>query len=802
MSAANRDRSRRQLGRFGPFAALALLATLVGCIGAWMALDLQAAARAYLAGEAGWSLGQQRAVYQMHRYAETGDAEHREHALGALERLDAARQARLALQARPVAERQARDHLLASGIDAPDVQALLRFPRLLHAIPHVAAALETWRGMDPWIVRLRELAEELEAAWQAPETSQLRIGSIRDELSFIQETLADQAMRFNASLNQGARWMTETLQLIAIFVIVFIAILSMLVFRRITNRIARSQHRFWTTFEQAPVGMALVDADGSIDRANDALTRFLQRRRSELRGKPLAHFADARDRGALRKLIAGAERGDGLPQDLQARYVLPDGRTVWGKLSVADLGENPRGRHLRVAVLEDISEARNLSDELHYQAAHDQLTGLANRREFERHVNQLLHEPDLDTTSHALCMIDLDQFKVVNETFGHLAGDALLVRLSERMKTCLREGDVLARLDGDEFGVALPHCSLETAIDVAQRLRDVIREFRFTWEGRTLSVSASIGLVEVHEYTSDAHQLMQNVDLACHQAKDAGRNQVFVHSETQQASVKRQHDMDWVQRINEALDAQRLDFHAQLIAPSDPGDWRCELLLRLRDDADRLHTASRFMEAAERFHVARSIDRWVIERALQLVRIHRKRFPRVVSWHINLSGQSVDCEIMLPRIIRQIELEGVPPELLCFEITESAAIHSLEEAKRFFTALREIGCEVALDDFGKGLSTFDYLKQLPVDLVKIDGGFVRELAHSELDHAMVRSIQEIARIAGKQTIAESVESIELILRLKQIGIDFLQGHAIHNPQAVEDLEIPETPQRADSDQSA
>jgi len=444
-----------------------------------------------------------------------------------------------------------------------------------------------------------------------------------------------------------------------------------------------------------------------------------------------------------------------------------------------------------VAVLEDISESRNLSAELAYQAAHDQLTGLANRREFERELNHLLHDTGSSSGRHALGLIDLDQFKVINDTFGHLAGDALLVRLAERMQHCLRDGDLLARLDGDEFGVMLRNCGIETATQVANRLRDAIGEFRFSWEEMPMNVSASIGIIEINGSNRDAAMLMQRVDLACYEAKDLGRNQVCVHTESRASSIKRRVEMSWVNRINEAIAANRLRFHGQLIAPAAGDDWRCELLVRLEDADGKLHTANLFMDAAERYHVARAIDKWVVGNALQRIQSLRSRVPGMKTWHINLSGQSVDCEMVLPELLARIKAHDIAPECLCFEITESAAIHSLEEAHRFFSALRELGCQVALDDFGKGLSTFDYLKQLPVNLVKIDGSFVRELAHSELDHAMVRSIHEVAKIAGMRTIAESVESIELILRLKQIGIDYLQGHAIHSPQPLSALVIPD-----------
>jgi EAL domain-containing protein (putative c-di-GMP-specific phosphodiesterase class I) len=332
------------------------------------------------------------------------------------------------------------------------------------------------------------------------------------------------------------------------------------------------------------------------------------------------------------------------------------------------------------------------------------------------------------------------------------------VRLTERMSACLREGDLLARLDGDEFGILLRNCSLDTAVEVLERIRTVIATFGFQWEERPVPISASMGLVPLEDDDRDAATLLQQADIACHEAKDLGRNRLQVHSEADGASSRRHEEMDWVQRINQALSDDRLKLHAQLIQPMEGRASRCELLIRLVGDEGELHTAARFMEAAERFHIARNVDRWVIDHALAAIREHAPLLPWIASWHINLSGQSVDSTTMLSEITEGIAKHGVDPRKLCFEVTETAAIRSLDEARDFFDALRALGCEIALDDFGKGLSTFDYLKQIPVDLVKIDGGFVRELVHSELDHAMVRSIHEIARIAGLKTVAESVKA--------------------------------------------
>lgn len=783
--------------RFAPFIGLSVVMAGFSMMIAVGVIDLLAAGRAYVGGESIWSRAHHSAVFHLDRFAETGDPERLSRARSSLEVPLTDRLARIELD-RPAPDfDRARALFLQADNHPDDVPRMVRLFRYFRNWPEFSRAVELWAEADVWIVRLAQLADELERLWNSPAQNTEQIASIRSEISLISRTLDDKAREFSTAVNEGSRWLSRLVFWISLCSLALLVTLLIALFIWAMRGVRRSQRRFWNTFEHAPVGMALIDGEGQLMDANDSLCRFLERDQDELIAASLTQFCDARDRSVLRRTLSERTRSAHPLLNLESRYLRPDGSLAWGKLSIAPLGEEIRGHGLFVAVLEDISESRSLSAELAYQAAHDQLTGLANRREFERELNHLLHDSGSSTGRHALGLIDLDQFKVVNDTFGHLAGDALLVRLAERIHHCLRDGDLLARLDGDQFGVILRNCGIETATRIANRLRDAVGEFRFSWEERPINVSASVGIVEINGSSRDASLLMQRVDLACYEAKDLGRNQVCVHAESRASSIKRRQEMSWVNRINEAIAANRMRFHGQLISPTSGDDWRCELLVRLEDAEGKLHTASVFMEAAEHYHVARTIDRWVVANALERIKTLRTRHPRIGTWHINLSGQSVDCEIVLPELLDQIKAHDIEPGILCFEITESAAIHSLEEARRFFTALRDLGCQVALDDFGKGLSTFDYLKQLPVDLVKIDGSFVRELAHSELDHAMVRSIHEVARIAGKRTIAESVESIELILRLKQIGIDYLQGHAIHNPAPLSRLEAPPLDDPAD-----
>lgn len=777
--------------RLVPAALLAASMTALAVVTLVVALDLMSAARAYVAAESHWSRATGSALLFLSRFTESGQPEHLQRARQQLEIPLAGRRARQALNATPPDLEAARRGFLAGNNHPDDIDRMVRLFQRIRGWPHFEEAVALWARSDGVLDRLFSIADELQRAASASGSGRplpaSRLRSIRDELDMIAISLHDMAGDFAQAVSAGGRWLGRAALIGGLIALSVIAAGIAMLFGWASRGVRRSEQRFWNSFEQAPVGMALILRDGTIQQANDALCRFFGCDRTQLVGARLTQLSDGRDRPLLKRTLNELLDSSRPLIGLDSRYLFQESTPVWGKLSIAPLDEDTRSGGSLIAVIEDISESRSLADELAYQASHDQLTGLGNRREFERELTLLLRQAAIDRQHHALVLVDIDQFKIVNDTLGHQAGDALLVRLTERLAGGLRENDLLARLDGDEFGILLRDCDLETATEIAGRVRRAIDEFHFAWEDRPVSISASLGLVAIDHETADPALLMQRADLACHEAKDQGRNRLVVYSATASDSSRRQVEMRWVNRVQRAITDNQLRFHAQLICPSEGEGWRCELLVRLEDEHGRVHPAASFIDAAERFHIARAVDRWVVPRAIAEVARHASRLPGIEAWHINLSGQSVDRESMLHEIIDQIKRSEVAPGRLCFEITESATMHSLDQAREFFHALRELGCQVALDDFGKGLSTFDYLKQLPVDLVKIDGGFVRELAHSELDHAMVRSIHEVARIAGLRTIAESVESVELAMKLRQIGIEYLQGHAIHHPEPLDEL---------------
>ncbi len=440
-----------------------------------------------------------------------------------------------------------------------------------------------------------------------------------------------------------------------------------------------------------------------------------------------------------------------------------------------------------VLVFHDVSESRELNRRLSYHASHDVLTGLVNRREFESRLERALKSAKARETSYALCYIDIDQFKIVNDTCGHSAGDALLGQVGALLKSKVRWRDTLARLGGDEFGVLLESCSLEEALRTAETLREAIRNFRYTWEDRTFRLGASLGVVPITAENEDIASVLSAADSACGAAKESGRNRVHCFEENDIDLMRRRREMQWAARINNALEESRFELFRMAIQPlqeEDAGE-HFELLLRMRDESGKIVAPDQFIAAAERYGITPSIDRWVIDSAFRWLVSEADERRRLTMCSINLSGQSLGDDKFLPFVIEQFHRSGIDGSKICFEITETAAIANFSQASRFIQALKELGCKFALDDFGTGLSSFGYLKHFPVDFLKIDGSFVKGMLHDPIDREMVRSINEIGHLTGKKTIAEWAENAEIIALLRGLGVDYAQGYGVSQPQRVQ-----------------
>lgn len=442
-----------------------------------------------------------------------------------------------------------------------------------------------------------------------------------------------------------------------------------------------------------------------------------------------------------------------------------------------------------VLVFHDVTEQRRMGHEMNFRATHDELTGLVNRAEFDKRLTRVLGEAHEHDSSHALMYIDLDQFKLVNDACGHSVGDQLLCQVTSLLQGCVRARDTLARLGGDEFGVILEHCNVDQAHRVAQDICDQMGEFRFVHDGRRFRIGTSIGLVPLDKRWANTAAVLQAADTSCYAAKEAGRNRVHAWYDTDQAMRARKGEMQWASRLEQALDENRFILYGQRIAPihHHAQGLHCEVLIRLRDTDGSIIPPGAFLPAAERFHMASRIDRWVVRHVFEWLAQQGEALDQIDTIAVNLSGQSIGDPTFHHYMQELIAETSVDVRKLCLEITETSAITNLADAGAFIDGMRQRGVRMALDDFGSGASSFGYLKNLPVDYLKIDGQFIKALVHDPLDQATVRCFCEVARVLGIRTIAEFVETEATLHELRKLGVDHAQGYLVHKPQPLHEL---------------
>ncbi len=437
-----------------------------------------------------------------------------------------------------------------------------------------------------------------------------------------------------------------------------------------------------------------------------------------------------------------------------------------------------------VTVFRDVTDSRAMEKRLSFLATHDPLTRLLNRYAFEQHMKRVLEDARENGTHHVLCYMDLDQFKVVNDTCGHVAGDAMLQMISKLLQKNLRKSDTLARLGGDEFGLLLEDCTLKRAEILTVKICEAIKEFRFSWDDKTFSTGVSVGIAAITDETSSIDLALSAADAACYVAKDMGRNRVHVHMADDEEIAKRQGEMQWVTEIESAIEEGRLYLHRQSILPLSEKDLELdhfEILLRMRDKKGKDIPPGAFLPAAERFALMPMLDRWVIRNTMIWLEDAQNRGKCLGLCSINLSGHSLGDGGLKNFIIEHLRSHNIPAEKVCFEITETAAVSRLDQAIHFIAEMRDLGCRFALDDFGTGMSSFAYLKNLPVDFLKIDGSFVRDMLEDPVDCGMVESINQIGHLMGLKTIAEYVENDKIRQRLVEIGVDYAQGYGVARP---------------------
>jgi len=566
--------------------------------------------------------------------------------------------------------------------------------------------------------------------------------------------------------------------------------------KAVEMQLSAEKEKAQVTLQSIGDAVLTADADGRVEYLNPVAEELTGWTTAEVQGRPVSEVF---------QIVNEATRQ---PLDSPILRCLREGRTVelaeptllinrrLQEVSIQDSAAPIRDRAGTligaVMVFHDVSQERRLQRALTYQATHDQLTGLMNRREFENRLADALQAARQDENlGHVLMYLDLDQFKVVNDTCGHEAGDRLLKQVTSIVQTRIRTTDTLARLGGDEFGVLLQDCTLESAQRTAEGLRQAIRDFRFVWQERIMNVGVSIGLAEINGHADTLATVMSAADVACYSAKDSGRNRVQTYK--QGRAPERLREMQWVSRINRACEEDQLVLLAQTIVPirADVDKLKhFELLLRMRDENGALVQPSEFIPAAERFNLMPAVDRWVVRRACSRLAHrrsdHGKREPFTLS--INISGTTLNDEQFLDFVIAEMAAADVSAGALCFELTEAAAMTSLAAATHFIRELRSRGCRFALDDFGSGLSSFIFLKNLPVDYLKIDGQFMHNVTHDRIDRSMVEAIAQIGDTMGIRTIAERVDSADVLARLADIGIQYAQGNYIGEPQPVEILD--------------
>ncbi|HTM69552.1 MAG TPA: EAL domain-containing protein [Luteimonas sp.] len=548
---------------------------------------------------------------------------------------------------------------------------------------------------------------------------------------------------------------------------------------RMSHRFRESEQRFRALNDLLPALVLLArPSDGSVLYANQAACARLG---DGVVGVGLdALFEDP----ALRRRLR-AEDGGARWDNVEAVLVSLGADRFWVSTSIARVRVGDEERMLMVAT--DISEQRQLTELLGYQASHDNLTELYNRREFERQVRRALQAAGGGPAS-ALLYIDLDQFKLINDTSGHLAGDQLLSQLAMVMSEIVAPGDMLARLGGDEFGVLLHEADTAGALALAERLRLRIEAHIYAWEQRTYTISASIGVVMLDEPGMTLREALAQADTACYLAKEHGRNRIHLFSGDDDETIRRRGEMEWANRLRWAIEEGRLLLDYQEVRPlrDDAAceDPHLELLLRLRDEDGRVVAPGAFLPAAERYGLVPQLDRWVIAEAIaHFDQLHASgRAPGRCS--LNLSAASLEDEGLADYVLDLIHRHGVPPSRLCFEITETEAVRNLARAVRFIERLRAFGCLVALDDFGAGMSSFGYLKNLPVDIIKIDGSFIRDIEADPMSRSIVDAITEIGHERGLEVVAEWVGDERTIEILRALRVDYGQGFALHRPEPV------------------
>lgn len=541
--------------------------------------------------------------------------------------------------------------------------------------------------------------------------------------------------------------------------------------------------------ESLTEGIVVTDVQGHIEYMNAAAEALAGVTRIEAQGRrfeDVVGLVDETERRAIADPVRHAiESGTAVHAPRRALLVARDSgeeRAIQPLTSpLRDAAGLVTGA---VVLLHDVTELRGMTRQMSYQATHDALTGLVNRREFERRLDEALEAARQGDGAHVLCYLDLDRFKVVNDTSGHLAGDSLLREVAKILRDAVRDSDTVARIGGDEFGLLLLGCPLEKARQIADDICRAIAEHRFVWRDKVFSIGVSVGIVELSRESGTMDELLAAADSACYVAKRRGTGQVAVYSARDEAAARHSGELQWLHRLQSALKDNRFQLYHQPIVPAlgaNGGGPALEVLVRLRDATGTDIAPGAFMHAAERYRLSTFIDRWVVQTTLAALGRGAIQTPPGRTVAINISGQTLGDTQFLEFVVDCFDRTGVAPARVCFEISEAAVSANLEQARRFIQVLHGMGCQFALDDFGAGAGSFVNLKTLPVDFVKIDGSFIRNLGSDPVNQAMVGAMIDLARTLHFRVIAEAVEDDAALEAARNMGVDYLQGYVIARP---------------------
>jgi diguanylate cyclase (GGDEF)-like protein len=770
---------------------LFISAVAVQLVVAITSILLMSSVRVVVSGESLWSKGLYAAFMHLQRYAEVGSHQEYIDFQKALSIPLGVGRARQALDAGGQDKQAMREGLLAGENHPDDIESVIQVLPWVWHMSALSTTIDTWRQGDAHAFALQQLGEKIAQRRNgSTPVNAKEIEAWRSSISVIKDTVMPLAKQFSASLGERSRAFGNLLIAINVLTALLLSGLYWLTFQYAINdsnkaygKLEVERLRSGITLAALGDGVLTLDKQQRIRYANPSVSRLLDMPVGLLLGRSVVDVLPFAP-----EIIAKHENEKPIP----GVYKPDDGNVHWlqraeqenvaVRISITTL-DHDNGHAGSVLVLHDVSQEQNYMRMLVWQQSHDLLTGLDNRPTFEKYLHQTLGKQQA-----TLLHLNLDHFKMINASYGHAAGDEILRQACQQLRLALRESDVLARIGGDEFAVLLSHCQPHAAMQTAERLRKCVHDLHVQWRQHNMHTSVSIGVVHIdpNQPNGEPQALLSMAESACKHSKENGRNRITVYNPFNRIFQRYQGDMEWVQRLRSSLEHNQFTLMAQTVYPLRPqgkgmNGVHFEVLLRLQDGPDKLIAPSEFIYIAERYDLMPHIDRWVVRNTLKLLKMHLSEGANISSCAINLSGASLGDSEILEFIRHNILEQGVAAEKLCFEITETNAIASMDSAISMIDELRQLGCRFSLDDFGSGMASFKYLQQLPVDYLKIDGSFVQDMLKNPSNYAMVDAINHIGHVMGKQTVAEFVADAATFEALMAMGVDYAQGFYIAHP---------------------